>query len=335
MSIGLATTILESQLHTFTAMFFYSGSLGVCHTITGGGAIKLVSVHYPPTFSPITGHVQIFFDSLCHSLFIDETATLISLSATTALYSFPATLSVYSKAGAKAATLTLANKISKPNTTDIKLAGTGTLTPTGTTAKIAIGLNCQIPFNDSLSTKLADAVGHSAVVAPSATPPRNINCVEGVAQNFPLIGKSVASVTPLTLHLVTTGNITKVTFQQTTPAKLSIGAPNALSIALNASGVVLVTGAHTAYGTDSLTGQAADFILFPPTPTFWSIVDAGHNAKFSIAVTDNATRKLAGKVTAASGAPTLATIAVDQSGTGTITYSNAVKQAISAWGVRN
>ena len=90
-----------------------------------------------------------------------------------------------------------------------------------------------------------------------------------------------------------------------------------------------------AYGRDKVSGEAAEFNLFPPKPTRWSVKDTGHSTEFAIALISDRTRKLSGTISPTNSATPLATIEVDQSGTGRISYSDGTNAAISSWVVGN
>jgi hypothetical protein len=333
LSIGLATIILESQVEAFVGLEFYN--VGDCNKIPGGGGFQIVSRSF--NAKGFAGHVKIFFDDGCNALYLDETLNFTLVSITPTTYSFPATIGVYSKAGAKVATLSLTAMLSTPTAISVKLAGIATLSPTNRLPAVQIGLTCEIPFSNPGPTTVADAIFHSVfIVRPSQLPvtTTDIDCVEGIAQNFPIIGMATASVTPMTLHLIDHGTgIIKVTFSQTSPGKLSTGAIDALSVAINKNGKVLINGVSPPYGFDTFGGEAANFVLFPPKPTLWDITDSEHNAKFSIALDSNTTRTLTGKIAPLAGGTALAAINVDQSGSGFIIYSNGLKAAISGWAV--
>ena len=93
---------------------------------------------------------------------------------------------------------------------------------------------------------------------------------------------------------------------------------------------MVVNGGST-YGTTADAGGAASFSLFPPTPTGWNVTDAAHDQVFAITVADNSVRNLVGSLKRISTGATLATIALDQSGSGTITYSDNTTAPITGW----
>ena len=103
---------------------------------------------------------------------------------------------------------------------------------------------------------------------------------------------------------------------------LTLTAPQPLS---------MVVQGGTQYGTTSASGGAATFSLFPPTPTGWSVSDPGHDQTFTINVVSNTVRNSVGTITRISTGAVLATVALDQSGSGTITYSDGSVAAVTSW----
>jgi hypothetical protein len=79
------------------------------------------------------------------------------------------------------------------------------------------------------------------------------------------------------------------------------------------------------------SGGAAALALFPPTPTGWALTDAANDEKLDIEVIDNIARTLSLTITQVSTAKTLVNGSIDQSGTGTITYSDGRSAAITNW----
>ena len=93
----------------------------------------------------------------------------------------------------------------------------------------------------------------------------------------------------------------------------------------------LAISGGTPYGGATFTGHAGDLVIFPPTPTGWAATDTAHDQKFQITLGDNTKRILSGSIASISTGKTLATFSLDQSGTGTITYSDGSKAAVPNW----
>ncbi|HEY1961144.1 MAG TPA: hypothetical protein VGG69_01900, partial [Rhizomicrobium sp.] len=157
-------------------------------------------------------------------------------------------------------------------------------------------------------------------------------CEGGIAQDFPDLSQSMASVTPLKLHLKKNGkNSFSVSFSGSS-SHMVTGELGALSITTPTNSSLDIGGTYTTYHNSAVTqGFASQFSLFPPTPTGWSVTDNKNDAKFSISVIDNTTRNSSGTVTRISTGEVLATFAMDRSGTGSITYSDSSSQPITSW----
>jgi hypothetical protein len=108
------------------------------------------------------------------------------------------------------------------------------------------------------------------------------------------------------------------------------GALGALQVTAPTTQTLEITGG-TPYGTATLDGYAGGFSMFPPTPTGWTVIDQAHDQKFNITVGDNATRNLSGTITRISTGATLATIALDRSGTGAVRFSDGGVVAVTNW----
>jgi hypothetical protein len=93
---------------------------------------------------------------------------------------------------------------------------------------------------------------------------------------------------------------------------------------------LLITGGTT-YGTTVDAGSAASFTIFPPTPTGWTVTDATDDQIFTISLVDNISRNYAGTIKRISTGATLASFTLDQSGSGSITYSDGTTASITTW----
>jgi hypothetical protein len=99
----------------------------------------------------------------------------------------------------------------------------------------------------------------------------------------------------------------------------------------NPSPTSLVIQGGTAFTSTVASGGAAGFELFPPTPTAWTLIDGAHDAQIQISVDDDATRNLTVKITRISTGSTLASGTLDQSGSGTITWSDGSAAMVVNW----
>ena len=103
----------------------------------------------------------------------------------------------------------------------------------------------------------------------------------------------------------------------------------------NPSPTLLVIQGGSPFATTTSSGGAAEFSLFPPTPTAWTLSDSAHGEEFSISVVSNTARNLTLKITRSERGTTLATGALDQSGSGTLTYSDGTMVTVTNWTLAN
>jgi hypothetical protein len=151
-------------------------------------------------------------------------------------------------------------------------------------------------------------------------------CAGGVVQDFPALGIAIGAVSPLTL---TISNFTApVTF--TGAGSVVTGPLGSLTLTAPSQTSLVVRGG-TAFTSNVCSGSTAAFELFPPTPTSWTLADSTHDQQLQISVVDNNTRNLTITIKQVSTGITLATGALDQSGSGTITYSDGSIAAIANW----
>ena len=187
----------------------------------------------------------------------------------------------------------------------VNVYGLGTFTPaSGAKVPVQLGLYCQYATTSSAQ------------------------CAGGIAQNFPTLGIAIGAVTPLTLVVSSDSPTAPVNF--TGGGSTVTGALGALTLT-NPSPTSLVIQGGAPYTSTTSSGGAAEFVLFPPTPTQWTLTDAAHDQQFQISVVNNTTRNLTFTIAEARGGRTLATGAVDQSGTGSITYSDGSVATITNW----
>jgi hypothetical protein len=99
----------------------------------------------------------------------------------------------------------------------------------------------------------------------------------------------------------------------------------------NPTATSLVIRGGAPFAVTASSGGAAEFSLFPPTPTSWTLEDTEHDQEFSISVVSNTVRNLTFKITQGKRGGTLAIGAIDQSGSGTVTYSDGSTAVITNW----
>ncbi|HTQ36301.1 MAG TPA: hypothetical protein VMH77_04630 [Steroidobacteraceae bacterium] len=307
LAIALASTVLQSQLEIIFTSVAQSTN---CTALTGGG-----SVQGDTTAKTVT----VYYDTACTQRYI--VASPVSTQTTTSdgpQFTVAETATYYGLGGAAIGSMSLnetATNITATNT--LQVHGTGTFTPAGAApTPVQLGLYCAVP----------NFINNGPVPSPEIA-----SCGGGIAQDFPALNLAIGAVTPLTLSVATdptTGAATSLTF--TGGGSAVTGAPGSLSLA-NPSPTSLVINGGTAYATTTASGSAAAFALFPPTPTSWNLTDAANDVHFQISVIDNTTRSLNMTITRTSSGGSLATATLDQSGTGSITYSDDKTAAITNW----
>jgi hypothetical protein len=180
--------------------------------------------------------------------------------------------------------------------------GLGKFTPaTGARTPVQLGLSCALSENSN-------------------------TCAGGVVQDFPALGIAIGAVSPLTLTMSTVND--PVTF--TGGGSVFTGPMGSLTLTAPSPTSLVVQGG-TAFTSNACSGSAGAFELFPPTPTSWTLADSAHDQQLQIAVVDNNTRNLTITIKQVSTGITLATGVLDQSGSGTITYSDGSSAAITNW----
>lgn len=311
LAIALASTVLQSQVEIIFTNFAQSTS---CSALTGGGSVQ---------GNPTAGTVTVYYDAACSQRYI--VANPVSTQTTTSdgpQFTVAETATYYGPGGAAIGSMSLnetATNVTATNT--LQVHGTGTFTPAGATpTPVQLGLYCAIP---------------NFINSGPVPSPETVSCGGGVAQDFPALNLAIGAVTPLTLSVATdptTGAPTSVTFAGGGSAVT--GAPGSL-VLTNPAPTSLVISGGSAYTTTTGSGGAAAFALFPPTPTAWNLADAADDVQFHISVTNNTTRDLSMTITRTSSGGSLATATLDQSGTGSITYSDNRTAAITNWTLAN
>lgn len=191
------------------------------------------------------------------------------------------------------------------STTGLALYGLGTFTPANGGPGVSLGLSCSLGGGPGVLLSLP--------------------CQAGVAQNLPAFAIAIGSVTTAKLIVDTLG---VVSFNGASTLKSA--EPNGLALAVPQPFALTILGGAT-LGTTTASGSEAVFTLFPPMPTGWSAADSAHDQRFTINLVSNEVRNLIGTISRISTGATLATIGVDQSGTGSITYSDGSVAAVTSW----
>jgi uncharacterized protein YjdB len=300
LAIALASTVLQSQMVTLILMI--GADPFDCLAMPGGGSVRLLTEP-----EAIPARVNFYFDPACTRKYMEETVTQFTEEAGSRDFHMLASAQYFGPTGTPLGSISFdehANNISLAND---QISGTvnglGTYTSLSGAPGVRLGLNCN--FGGS---------AHNVGI-----------CQGGIAQNFSGLNAALGSVATLALDTTAAG---VVNFTGT--SILTSGAIDALTLTQPTKTSMVVNGGAT-YGNAVAGGSAANFSLFPPMPTGWSISDQAHDMIFTIALLDNDTRTLAATIKRISTGTTLATLALDQSGTGTINYSNGVVAAVTGW----
>lgn len=305
LAIALASTVLQSQLQILSGLDM---GLSTCETLNGGG-----SVMSGATATAVT----VYYDNACTQPYIVANANMTmgtdASGGTQIVIAESATYHGLTDAIIGALTLneTLSQILVGGKTSAAEVHGLGIFTPAvGVQTPVQLGLYCTIPAN---------------VLTSSATLP----CAGGIAQDFPALGMAIGAVTPLSLIVESLATDGPLTFSGT-GSTVNSGPLGSLILTAPSATSMAITGGTT-FASYTSTGAAAAFALFPPTPTSWTLADPASGLQVQITVLNNTTRNLSVTITQPSSSTTLATGAVDQSGTGTITFSDSTVEAVTSW----
>jgi hypothetical protein len=292
LAIGLASTVLQSQFEVFYAML---GQAPSCTEIAGGGSVMSGA---SPT------QVTVYFDNGCTKPYISTgPSTTLNGNGNEATISEIATY--YGLNGDAVGTIKL-NETVEDNNSSINLYGLGIFTPSsGAQTPVQLGVYC--------------------VLSDSTTDP----CAGGIAQDFPALGLAIGAVTPLTLTVNLNGVTDPVQF--TGGGTAVTGPLRSLTLMNPNPPTSLEIQGGTDYATTTASGGAGAFELFPPTPTSWTLTDSAHDEEFQITLASDTTRVLNITIIQVSTKATLATGRIDQSGFGSITYSDGTAATITNW----
>lgn len=297
LAVALASNVLQTQL-LLVQDASTDSPVTNCTALSGGGAHRVSDWGGASGNRTLTE--TIYYDGSCAIPYLAAHATVVTTdSGATAT----ASVAYSGMTGEALGTLTTSANAALAGS-GINLEGTGTFTRPGT-SPASLGLACQ------------------------STSDTQLNCQGGVAQDFTALGHSVGSITPL--QLTTNGDLSSPITFQGSGNSTAVAATGALSIVSPDAATLAITGATPMPGSSTVAGQAGGFVLFPPTPTGWTITDKAHDVSFAITVTDNATRALSATVTQLSSNDVLATLTLDKSGTGTITYLGDTPAPITSW----
>ena len=302
LSIGMASIVLQSQLYILSAG---RGSPAACTSTDGTSsydspALNVATVYYDAncTRQYIAANITNYVDLPSGGINMDETATYYGLGGTPM----------------GSMTINLNGLIGTDN---VELFGLGVFTPaTGAGTKVHLGLHCYVNVN--------------LVAGGTLTLP----CIGAVEQDLPALGVAVGSVTSLSL-VITQGSGGQTASTSFTGGGSTFSGPIGSISLQNPSPAQFIVQGGAAFGATTGSGTAAAFSLFPPTPTGWTISDIAHDLRLQITVLDNLTRSLSLTITQVSTSKVMVSGIIDQSGTGTIHYSDGSSATITNWAVAN
>jgi hypothetical protein len=293
LNLGLALHLLQNEV----GLVDYNDTTPPkCTKLVSAGSIKTLSV---VASSPTqrTSKIDAYFDAACKKPYVEATVKVTVVNSTETA-TFVETATYLQPNGKPVGTLDITDVFSVTSNIET-LRGLGKFTPVGQPAA-DVGFTCSIPITNN--AKAAD-------------------CKAGVAQTFRSLKKSLASVVPFTLTASSNGAAPGVTLVSSA-SNLRTGPAGSLSITAPTSKTLAISGGGTAYATTTMTGSEGRFVVFPPEPTQWTFTDTKNNAQFAFHVVSNTTRAARASVTTISPAASLATIVVDESGTGKVTYAD-------------
>lgn len=316
LGLGLSSTSFWTQLVLLIEPEFLPQN--TCSALSSGGrsgAIDVLSFHNGKKKYSTTANF--YFDSACKKPYIAASSKYVTVSKSKetsgTIHSTYTGVTGFAL-GKYDVSVELVQKASD----DFQVWGVGTFAVSKTTVA-SIGFACEVRV---------------VTDSPASSSNPAIPCTYSLAQKFPSLKQSLAFVTKLKLKGNPSSSKDPVKFEG--EQSQTVTSPNNLTVISPAAYALAISGSQqTTYGSAAPQGSSSNFSLFPAKPTLWSITDAAHDIALSTAVTDNKTRGSKGTITTISTGKTLATFTVDQSGTGSIKYSDGSTAAITSWILSN
>jgi hypothetical protein len=300
LSIALSNTIVQSQLVIYDSVSaFAQGGTG-CMPIAGAGSV-LVSSVTPVSASTADAVVTVFYDNACKSPSIQANAAITATGTGT---SVTESASMIGMQGQELGSLALTGSATSGSDSTVVI-GTGQFTPAGGGAVASLGVTCTVPSSG------------------------DVTCQSGVAQPFASVGRSTASITPLTIKPVS-GGTHEVRFKSAATTR-ETGMLGALSITAASGNALGISGKGQPYPSTAAAGRVGNAVLYPVAPTHWEITDATAGKTFMLRVLDQKSDSWGGRVLDTATGARLAVIALDKSGTGAITYAGRASFAVTNW----
>jgi hypothetical protein len=304
LAVALASNVLQSQLEVI--LLTTNQSMACQNSIDGTVSADTGSTATTNFEGDLVYPVNLYYGADCAKPYIAA-----SITGSNGVY-LTETATYYGLTGTELGVLSLNESLDFTNgssgDTNANAYGYGLFTPaSGAKTPVQLGLYCNIMSGAA-----------------------SLDCAGAVAQDFPNLNIAIGAVTPLTLveEQGSSNDLHPMTFYGT--GSVVTGALGSLTLT-NPSETSLVISGGTAYAAPVVNGSVGSFDLFPPTPTSWTLTDATHDQKIVISVVDDTTRDTSILITQISTGNSLASGTVDQSGTGSITYSDTSMDAVTNW----
>jgi len=244
--------------------------------------------------------VTVYYDDGCQQPYVSASSLSLAQASSDTL-SITETATYHGLNGAAIGSLAIVEYL-MINGSAWTVYGTGVFTPINGARSAQLGLYCTLSQNAQ---------------AP---------CGGGIAQDFPSLGIAIGGVTTLALSLGNGGSA--ITF---TGAGSAVTGPLGSLTLTNPSPSSLVIEGGATFASLTASGGAGGLDLFPPPPTGWSLADTAHDEQFQISVADGTSRNLSLTITQVSTGTPLATGSLDQSGSGSITWSDGSVTTVANW----
>jgi len=302
--LGLETPLALNLLQsTIDIIDNFNVSPPACTKLISAGSIETLSVQKIAT-DEYSSKIDVYFDAACKKPYF-EAAVTVKLNVKSEILSIAET-ATYFQANRKTLGKLAVSSTFAVGTDFETIIGLGKFAPVGGQPAAEVGFACAIPTSGtSLSVK----------------------CQSGVAQTFKSLNLSIASVVPFTVTAASNADGAKITFKGTA-SDVRTGPAGSLSITAPAAGELGIGGGGTVYTSTALSGSYAKFVLFPPSPSNWSVTDKKGNAAFSAKVVAGASRGIVATVKEISTKDQLASLKTDETGTGKVTYSDGSSAAV-------
>ena len=316
-ALGISSSILFSQASTLLNID-QSSVVGKCKTdilnnyskVTKDSFTQDGATHFSGT------HAQTFYyDSACSKPYIVESISAgLTPESSGYLAKWTGTLVYYGPKKNKLGKLTISS-----SSWEISFAENAGVLKGAGVARF-------VPANGAASAKLALSCDASMIMA--GDPTTGIPCVGGVSQKFSELDKYIGSIEPEKIQPSTSGD---------NPPQI-IG--TASKVITSSSDIGFTAGttipslhfspSAPAFASTKTTGTIADLTMFPAPPLNWTVTDTVHALRFKISVLSTA-KNLGGSVVNTKTGSTLASFALDLSGTGTVTYADKTSATVTNW----